>query len=369
MWMKSIFFLIVAMSASLANAQSSMLTTREMSRMSTPERIEAGLKTHAAHIYRLAAAKTPRELPKEEAPEALASVQSFARDTQATLLIEKGRIVFEYYGAGVKPNSLLHGFSIGKSWTALAVGEALCAGKIKSLDDTAQSYVPQLEGTSYGRASLRNLLRYTSGAEDPGGTGYTGIHSISDFGSMMEQSLSLVDLIKKHADTSRYQPGEQFSYNGLNSEALSLVIRAVTGMSLPAWFEASVWQEAGAEFAGAWFFDKEGNGVAEVLSFASARDHARIGLYILDRLNGQAGSACMQNFVQQAVQDTVKKGYWWTFPKFGLGIHIGEDGMPWLTGAAGQRVGVNPNKQRVFTTLSDGDLRTTDSGSRAILNR
>jgi CubicO group peptidase (beta-lactamase class C family) len=366
---KGLFALMLCIVTAGVYAQG-MLSTLAMSKMNTSQRVEQGLQTHADHIYRLKAAKTPRVLPPMPWSESLQSeAKTYARNTQATVVLEAGHLVYESYGSGVQPNSLLHGYSIAKSLTAFAVGEALCAGHIKSLDDLAQDYVPALKDTAYGQTSIRNLLGYTSGAEDPGGSGYEGIHSYSDFGSMMDQKLSLEDLLKNYGKYSRYKSGEKFIYNGLNSEALSLVIRVATGMSLPAWFEATVWQEAGAEYPAAWFLDREGNGVAEVLTFMSARDHARIGLYVLERLNDQAGSACIRNFFKQATQPLITKGYWWSYPKFGLGLHNGEDGFPWLLGAYGQRIGVNPKNQRVFTTLSNADLRTTDSGAQAILSR
>jgi CubicO group peptidase (beta-lactamase class C family) len=237
-----------------------------------------------------------------------------------------------------------------KSLTALAVGEAYCAGKIKSLDDPATRYAPQLEGTAYGAASLKNLLKYTSGAQDPGGNGYTGIHNMPDFRAMTEHRLSLLGLLKKYGGASRFNPGEKFIYNGLDSEALSLVVREATGMPLPQWFEGTVWQKAGGEFPAGWFVDREGNGVAEALLLATARDFARIGLYILDRLTGKSNDECMNGFIKDAATAHVHKGYWEPAPRFGLGLHVGADGNTWLFGHGGQRVGINVMTGRVITT-------------------
>ena len=347
------------------------LSTLTMSKMNTPKKVEEGLQTYATQIYHLKPARAPRILPNAPWHESLQNAtKAFSQDkTQATVVLEAGHIVYESYGVGVQPNSLLHSYSMAKSLTAFAVGEALCAGHIKSLDDLAQTYVPALKDTAYGQASIRNLLGLTSGAENPGGNGMKGIHSVADFGGMMNKKLSLQELLRIHGAKSRYQPGEKFIYNGLDFEMLSLVIRAATGMSLPAWFESTVWQEAGAEFPAAWFLDSEGNGVAEVLVFISARDYSRIGLYELERLNEQAGSACIRSFFKQATKPLVTKGYWPSYPKFGLGLHIGEDGLPWLTGSNGQRIGVNPKNQRVFATMSTQDLLMTDSAAQAILSR
>lgn len=341
--------------------------------MDTPEKVRSGLEAYAGKVYRFQPARVVRPLPVAsvaQGSEALrAEGESFARGAYSALLIEDGQVVFEAYGQGAEAGSLHNAWSVAKSWTALAVGEALCAGRIRGLEDPAKAYAPQLAGTAYGEASLRNLLRYTSGAEDPGGNGYVGIHGRLEFNSMVEHRLSLLDLARRNGGTSRFKQGEKFIYNGLDSEALGIVIREATGMSLPAWFESTVWQEAGGESPAAWFLDKDGNGIAEVLVFATTRDYARVALYVLDRLTGQAGSECIRRFVKEASQPQVSKGYWPAAPGWGFGLHTGADGQTWMFGAKGQRIGVNAGRKRVFVTNNNRDSQAIDSGSQALLNR
>ncbi|APW44133.1 serine hydrolase domain-containing protein [Rhodoferax saidenbachensis] len=341
--------------------------------MDSPERIQSGLVTHASRLHVFKPAASLRVLPPAPATENTQRLaregKSFASSAYSALLIENGNLVFEEYAQGASAQTPLNAYSMTKSWPALAVGEALCAGKIKSLDDPAQLYAPQLKGTAYGEASVRNLLRYTSGAEDPGGNGYVGIHSLPAFKSMTEHKMSLVELLKKYGGSGRFKAGEKFVYNGLDSEALSIVVREATGMALPAWFEATVWQQAGGESPAAWYLDSEGNGIAEVLLFATTRDFARIGLYVLERLTDKAGSPCMQEFVKEAAKPLVAKGYWDAAPQWGLGLHTGADGNTWMFGHAGQRVGINVKNGRVFATNSMRDTTMTDSSARSLLAR
>lgn len=55
-------------------------------------------------------------------------------------------------------------FSRAKSIISLAIGQALCAGKIPSLEVQAQQLVPELAQTVYGRAKIKSLLTMSSGA-------------------------------------------------------------------------------------------------------------------------------------------------------------------------------------------------------------
>ncbi len=339
----------------------------------SPETIIGAWARFAPRMHILKPAEVIRHLPTSQDQGAIQRVapnaQHFVQNTFSALMIEGGSIVFEAYAKGASRETPLNAYSMTKSLTALAVGEALCEGKIKSLNDKAAVYAPQLAGTAYGAASLRELLGYTSGAQDPGGNGYGGIHNIQEFRAMMGQQMSLADLIRKYGGTSRFKPGEKFIYNGLDSEALSLVLRGATGVSLPAWFEATVWKKTGAESKAGWYLDREGNGVAEILFFATTRDFARVGFYILDRLTDKAGDACMRDFVKEAAKPHVQKGYWDAAPGFGLGLHVGADGNTWMFGHGGQRVGIDVKTGRVFATNGFSDSRGIDVTIQGILAR
>lgn len=285
----------------------------------------------------------------------------------SVLVLDNGEIVYENYANGAKPDSQLNAYSMTKSFTSLAVGEALCSGKIKSLDDLAATYAPELAGTVYGAASIKNLLRYTSGGPDPGGTGYSGVHDGRVWGNMLQGRISLLDMIKTHATPGRFKAGEKFIYNGLDSEALSLVIKASTGLSLPKWFESTVWQKAGAEFAASWRVDAEGNGVAEAWSFATSRDSARIAMYVLDRLNGKSTDACMNAYISEAASPLVAKGYWASAPFWGYAIHTGADGNTWFFGHSSQRIGINRKTGRVLVVNGFKEWRGLDESVQRLL--
>jgi CubicO group peptidase (beta-lactamase class C family) len=312
-----------------------------------PERFKA-----IAHALQPSAA--PKPLPASQNTALTGRIKAASSDIEgrlfSVLVLDKGEVVYENYANGATAKSPLSAYSMTKSFTSLAVGEALCSGKIKSLDDLAASYVPELAGTVYGAASIKNLLRYTSGGPDPGGNGYTGVHDRNVWVNMLQGRISLLEMIKTHAAPGRFKAGEKFIYNGLDSETLSLVVRAATGMPLPQWFESTVWQKAGAESAATWRVDKEGNGIAETYAFVSSRDAARIGLYVLDRLNDKSADTCMNAYVREAASPLVAKGYWGSAPHWGYAIHTGADGNSWFFGHSGQRVGIHRKTGRILVT-------------------
>lgn len=336
------------------------------------ESILGQVRQYAPRTYKLQPAQRVRELPVSQTHDThrlKAELETLSKGVFGVVMLESGAIVSENYANGADASAPVNLYSATKSLTALAVGEALCAGKIKSLDDLASVYVPALIGTAYGAASIRNLLGYTSGAKDPGGTGYSGIHNSGDFSSMMRQEIGLIDLMKKHGDHSQYRQGDKFIYNGLDSESLSLVVRGATGMPLPQWFESTVWQKAGGEYPAAWFTDNDGNGIGEALVWITTRDFLRIGLYTLERLTGKSSDSCMNTFVNEAAQPRTAKGYWLSAPYWGLGLHIGADKNIWFFGHGAQRVGINQKTGRIVAMNGFSEWKNMDMDIQRLFNR
>ncbi len=93
------------------------------------------------------------------------------------------------------------GMSMTKSLTSLAVGKAICAGHIKSIDDKVETYVPKLAGTSWGEAPIRQVLKMSSGAYRTSlyNNGHKTIEMSNKISSVLESKLfkKFVDIIHK----------------------------------------------------------------------------------------------------------------------------------------------------------------------------
>jgi Beta-lactamase len=80
------------------------------------------------------------------------------------LLIARGETIFvERYQYGRTDRHRFTSWSMAKTVTAMLIGIAIDQGRIRSVDDLAAAYVPELAGTEYGRTSLRHLLQMSSG--------------------------------------------------------------------------------------------------------------------------------------------------------------------------------------------------------------
>lgn len=286
--------------------------------------------------------------------------------TTAILLIDDGKILLEAYQGVGRPSSEFYSMSIGKSMTSLAVGKALCAGYIDSLDKKANILVPELGQSGFGRSTVRQLLMMSSGAYRSARSGQpafkNGIGLHPEYGRpykgyswpMRLGQTSVDDLLwgrdwQQVLNKNVHSPGENFIYKGADTLALGKIVERVTGMPLARYFEQSVWRDVKPEAPGHWEADRNGSTMASSGFQARLRDWGRIGVWILDSL---AQSDCFGQYLTRATQTQIStpkgskslfRGYgyqWWTEGKLAPGF--------WGLGYAGQMLAINPDTRKIM---------------------
>ena len=193
----------------------------------------------------------------------------------AVLVLKDGEIVAERFNYGRTPDMRMLSNSMAKTLVALALGQALDDGAIRSLDDTAARYVPELEGTLYGETRLVNLLRMASGAryvED-----YTDLDDRAAFNAIVRRQGVLA---AARSVTERAAPqGAKFNYAGAQTEVLGLVLRSATKRSLCDYVDERLWRPLGAEAAASYLLNPVDRVEQAQGGFnATLRDYARLGL-------------------------------------------------------------------------------------------
>jgi CubicO group peptidase (beta-lactamase class C family) len=196
------------------------------------------------------------------------------------LLIARGdTILFERYRHERTEEHRFLSYSLAKTVTALLVGVALQEGAIRSLDDRAEAYVPELAGTEYGATPIRALLRMRSGVA------FRETYLRDDdigrlFGSLSWPSRAGAVEALRPFDTRVAPPGERFSYSSAETEVLGLVVARATGVPLAEYLSTRIWRKLGAEADAAWAVDAGGQELAFCCAAARLRDWARLGLML-----------------------------------------------------------------------------------------
>jgi len=204
------------------------------------------------------------------------------RPVTGLLIAKDDQILFEHYQYGRTDRDLLISQSMVKSIAGMLIGIAIADGAIKSVDDTAETYVPGLKGTEYGATPLRALLHMSSGV---------------DFGEEREEGRDLdrlwIDMVRGTgskgtiASIAQFNrriapPGTRFYYASVEPDVLGLVLRYAVNKSASDYLREKVWEPIGAEADAQWLIDAEGFEVAHHGFNAVLRDYARLGRLLVD---------------------------------------------------------------------------------------
>ena len=81
----------------------------------------------------------------------------------SVLYFDGENIVVDKKSEKIKNDTKLYSFSISKSFLSYILGNAICDGYIKSLDDKISKYVPEAKGTLYENSTFKELINMAAG--------------------------------------------------------------------------------------------------------------------------------------------------------------------------------------------------------------
>jgi CubicO group peptidase (beta-lactamase class C family) len=190
-------------------------------------------------------------------------------DLRGVVVLRDGRIVAERYYNGERADSLHDIRSAGKSVTALLVGIAVDRGRIRSLDDTVDAYLPEVKGSAIGDVALRNVLTMRSGLaafdEDPTSPGN-------------EDKLDAApDPIAFLRSVPRMNPpGTRYRYNSLTASVAGIVVARATAEKMADFASANLFRPLGIA-RWTWESDTAGNTKGQGNLSLTTREFAAIG--------------------------------------------------------------------------------------------
>jgi CubicO group peptidase (beta-lactamase class C family) len=285
--------------------------------------------------------------------------------TNALLVMKDGRIVAEIYRNNTNERTRFIGWSMTKSFTSVLIGCALAEGRIKSLDDKIDTYLPELKGGGYEGVTIRQILQMRSGVD------YEERYDFANPGTAASNHIAaLVKNVARFVDPARtikriHPPGEVFQYKTLDTAVLGWLIERVSGGNTIAGYMAQrLWEPLGAESDGFFIMDgppgvgREFNGAG---FNATLRDYARFGQMMLD-----GGAANGRRIVSS---EWVAAS---TRPSNGARYEPGPYGLQWwmmgsdaysAIGLQGQYIFVDPKSRTVVVKLSyfpPGDQAPSD---------
>lgn len=248
------------------------------------------------------------------------------RAVTSLLVMQDGEIRFEEFYLGTGPDDRRISWSIAKSYLSALFGILLEDGEIASLDDPVVQYVPELTGSAYETATIRNVLNMASGVtfdED-----YLDYNSdINRMGRVVALGGELDDFAASLQD-SFASPGETWQYVSIDTHVIGMVIRGATGRSVAELLTEKIIEPLGLERDG--YYITDGAGVAFALGGLNftTRDFARFGQLILQDGARDGRQVVPADWIEDSTWPSaptkpgkIGYGYQWWIP---IGAHEGE---------------------------------------------
>jgi len=291
----------------------------------------------------------PRELKRAApSPEIDKLVDAFmdAHPNTGLLVLKGDTVLAERYQYGRTAQNRFESASVAKTVLGMLIGIAVSEGKIKSLDDKAGEYVPDLKGHPYGETSIRDLLTMSSGIafqEFDTSTRNEGRRLINN--TIFQKTEGGADAVKEF--NRREAPaGTHFNYASADSEVLGLVLAKATGQPVATYLSEKIWQPMGAEANATWLVDKGGYEATYCCLNATLRDFARFGMLLANSGALDGKQIIPAGWVKAATTPQA--------PHLRAGVATQWNGygyQTWILGDADPREGRKPSESRFFAAF------------------
>ncbi|GJL97018.1 MAG: hypothetical protein DHS20C06_08350 [Hyphobacterium sp.] len=318
--------------------------------------------------YRDIESPDPTPLPRELAP--LSVTYSYDGETRTLdqyleesgslglVVLHNGIVVHEQYLNGADETSRPTSWSVAKSFVASLIAIAVQDGHIDNLDQLAQEFAPQFQGSAFGETSLRHLLMMSTGIdfiEDYNDTDSdVGVLFRDPFVFGSDIDTALLDFER------RTEAGTELDYISSASHVLSAVLRGIYDQPLHQIIEEKIWAPLGMESDAYWNQNVIGDdGIALGYCCLNARpvDYARFGQWYLQDGVWDGERLLPEGWVDMATHANApfqEAGV--TIPLRGYGLHFWfpetDRDEFFAAGIYGQYIWVDPSRNIVISRFA-----------------
>lgn len=197
--------------------------------------------------------------------------------TDALLVIQDGKVVYEHYTAPTGADTPHLAWSISKSVMATVLGVAYGEGRFK-LDDPVATFYPPMK--AHPQVRIQDLMHWASGLDWQEDYEYAPLKSSVVAMLYTNGRKDMAAFTAAHGVAAA--PGERFLYSSGDSNLLAAALHQMVGPERYADYPwTALFQPLGIERA-VWERDAQGTFVGSSYLYMTARELARIGQLMLD---------------------------------------------------------------------------------------
>ena len=212
-------------------------------------------------------------------PEVLSQAIAYADEnaSHALLIFHEGNMQLEHYFEGYSEKTQSQTASMHKTVLAILIGIAIDQGHIKNVDEKASNYINEWSDDDRNKITIKQMLQQSSGIGYP----TFSINPLTEWNQLVVgdhiEEVALNQLQEK-------KPNTEFAYNGINPQALGILLQRATGQRYSTYLADNLWKSLAGDDAYV-ILDSEKNRMPRMFCCldATARDWLRIGLLILNK--------------------------------------------------------------------------------------
>ncbi|MHA7833770.1 MAG: serine hydrolase domain-containing protein [Algiphilus sp.] len=204
-------------------------------------------------------------------------------ETDTVVFVHNGALVDEIYNNGYQEYTRQQPRSVTKTFIAATVGIADGEGRIGSLQDPIERYIPKLTGTPWEGVSIEDILQMESGVHWDEDTPVLAMNTqvqqwvqvLLDYYTYGAVGQTRNEFIK--ALPPAYEAGTEFRYNSGNTQVLAWMLSKIYQKPFNEIISEKLWIPMGAYGDARMIADREGATIASQGLYARAHDFARFG--------------------------------------------------------------------------------------------
>lgn len=206
--------------------------------------------------------------------------------TDGLLVMRNGRIIVEYYGNDLGPQTQHLGQSLSKSLVGILAGVLHDEG-LFDLHAPLSDLVPELSACGYADCTMAQALDMQSGVrfvEDYGvaWSDMTRVDVASGWRPVPagETRPTIRDIILTLPKQTEH--GQRFSYRSIETDVVAWALERAAGSDLASLLSGRIWRKLGCEQDGFFTVDAAGSALADGGFNATLRDFGRFGQMVLN---------------------------------------------------------------------------------------
>lgn len=263
----------------------------------------------------LVAKPLSRGEPEKLSQDALKKLTDYAvqKNSASFMVYENGAVASESYFGDTTAQTLINSKSLAKPLGVVAVGRAIEAGFIESLDQSVADFIVEWRGSNKADIKVRHLLDMRTGLLAQGNP------------KGPEDVLNRAYLHPRHDEVIIHEyplvnsPGTRYDYSNANSEMVSVLIARATGMAYQDWLTEQVLEPMGMASGKVWLNRVGGTAHSGCCIGLPSESYLKLAVLILQNGQWEGKTFISKAFVKEIKKTTAQNKH------TGMALYIGKD--------------------------------------------